>query len=87
VSLRFTLAREKHFCGGAIISNRHILTAAQCVYNLKTNDFVVYIGRDYVPNESTIAYTVKKIKSHKKFIKALTPNAKVHHDIAVVTVS
>lgn len=44
----------KHNCGGAIISDSWILTAAHCVYNIKKDSILVVAGENNVRVEEGV---------------------------------
>jgi trypsin len=72
-----------HFCGGTIISNYHILTAAHCVYDKEVYQIRVYTGTNIIKPTSGYARVVLRIQLHKLFERS----PKSNHDIAIVTVS
>ncbi|XP_011504640.1 PREDICTED: chymotrypsin-1-like [Ceratosolen solmsi marchali] len=73
------------FCGGAIISNRHVVTSAICLRK-ELNDFRhlrVYTGISSDPNTGT-SHEVKKILIHPRFSATRNSDEMFLHDIAVV---
>lgn len=74
VSLRFTESR-KHFCGGAILSDRWILTAAQCTQGSKSlpHNIFVIVGATNLTNDGR-RYDLEKIVNHPHFIWAKRQN-------------
>ncbi|CAF1079587.1 unnamed protein product [Brachionus calyciflorus] len=70
-----------HFCGGSLIYSETVLTAAHCVYGLKSSDLAVAVGIYHLNwnlNESNIFY-VSKIIIHEKYSKY-----SVNNDIAIL---
>lgn len=78
VSLRYT--NNTHFCGGALISERWVLSAASCVYNKLPNQLLIVLGADSIW-DGTI-YACENITTHERFDSITLAN-----DIAVLKTS
>ncbi|KAK5640445.1 hypothetical protein RI129_011256 [Pyrocoelia pectoralis] len=69
---------ENHHCGGAILNEHTVLSAAHCYSTYPASDFTVVAGTIKVDTTGDF-YPVKEIRSHEMFM----PYPK-HNDIAII---
>uniref|UniRef100_A0A1A9VA52 Peptidase S1 domain-containing protein n=1 Tax=Glossina austeni TaxID=7395 RepID=A0A1A9VA52_GLOAU len=72
------VGKGNHFCGGSIISEDIVVTAAHCLQGAKPSDLQVRLGSTYY-NEGGVLVTVKALKYHEKY----NPN-NMMYDVAVI---
>ncbi|XP_047525669.1 chymotrypsin-2-like [Pieris napi] len=78
ISLQLTKPKNLHTCGGAIIADRWVLTAARCLDEKSPSDLVVLAGTNSKTKGGT-RYKIDKILKHEKY----TSNRSIH-DIALL---
>ncbi|XP_058798205.1 plasma kallikrein-like [Phymastichus coffea] len=89
ISMRWTygLPRPMHFCGGSIVSNKHIVTAAHCVYDKQAANMLrnmkIYAGTSRSDSLAEgKAYSVQSISVHPGYRGVSNSYL---NDIAIVT--
>lgn len=87
-SLRYA---KHNFCSATIISSKHLLSAAHCMYNQTNADMIdpshitIVVGSSFnIVNDISPSYEVSKIFIHRDFV--VIDNLYVDNDIAIIRV-
>ncbi|XP_011504648.1 PREDICTED: trypsin-like [Ceratosolen solmsi marchali] len=87
VSIRY-YKENQHFCGGSIISEWHILTAAHCLFYIQDeyDNVKIYAGISNSRRISGQRFDINYTMIHPQFVGIKSKEAMDHHDIAIITV-
>ncbi|XP_011505738.1 PREDICTED: chymotrypsin-2-like [Ceratosolen solmsi marchali] len=84
VSIR-TVNGEGHYCGGTIISNRHIISAAHCFDKYHHSELKVFTG-SILSTSDKPNYRILDVNIHPKYTGIISRLSTLYNDIAVATV-
>lgn len=78
--------RQRQFCGGSLIDDNHILTAAHCVAHLSKNDVQhlrVRLGDHNIKSDAEAVHVEKRVKRVIRHIGF--SSSTLHNDVAILT--
>lgn len=76
--------KPRHLCGAVIISQKYLLSAAQCFYSKQPDWFGITVGTNLKNDNSIENHNIKRIIVHEKYDEFTAP---FKHDIALIELS
>ncbi|XP_011493873.1 PREDICTED: chymotrypsin-2-like [Ceratosolen solmsi marchali] len=85
ISLRL-VDNNRHICGGTILTERHILTAAHCLTGISNihTALKVQAGSTYLSSNNATIYNVSCAYIHPLFTGKISLTSQMQHDIAII---
>ncbi|XP_047526415.1 chymotrypsin-2-like [Pieris napi] len=81
VSIRIHVGeKEGHICGGSILNEEYVLTAAHCIYRKRAEQLSIVVGSQEF-NKGDQRYKIKKLVLHEKYFRRYLRN-----DIAIIQI-